>query len=347
MTPISQLLLRHVETLRRAGSVALVNPAADELAPTLADLGVELHVITPDHRVVQHLQRLGVPARFDAFPDLQQPPPRLVILRQPREKDRLEMQADALRDWLHRADGPSEPCLWLVGDNRTGIKSAARRLAPMFATVRKRDAARHGALFEARGPNRGAFDLQAWWRHWTLDVDGLSIRIASLPGVFAHGGLDDGSRLLLSTFEHDLPGGRVLDLACGAGVIGLALKRKAPDIVVTASDVSALALKAAEESAHINGVEWNLVAADGLDGIDGPFDWIVSNPPFHDGVETDTTMTVRMIQDARDRLTTGGRLRLVANRHLPYRRALDAVFGTHSRLAFDSRYQVLEARKSQ
>ena len=73
---------------------------------------------------------------------------------------------------------------------------------------------------------------------------------------------------------------RVVDVGTGTGAIALALKHERPDARVTATDISAAALALARANAERNGLEVELVEADLLTGLVGPFDLIVSNPPY-------------------------------------------------------------------
>ncbi len=70
----------------------------------------------------------------------------------------------------------------------------------------------------------------------------------------------------------------VLDLGCGSGCIGLTLKREAPLIDVTLSDISEDALHVAKENAR--GLDVDFILSDLFEGIHGAFDIIVSNPPY-------------------------------------------------------------------
>jgi release factor glutamine methyltransferase len=73
---------------------------------------------------------------------------------------------------------------------------------------------------------------------------------------------------------------RVVDVGTGTGAVALAIKHELTDAVVTGTDVSSDALELAGENAKANGVEVDLVRADLLTGLDGPFDVVVSNPPY-------------------------------------------------------------------
>ncbi|MFC6591975.1 peptide chain release factor N(5)-glutamine methyltransferase [Deinococcus lacus] len=74
---------------------------------------------------------------------------------------------------------------------------------------------------------------------------------------------------------------RILDIGTGSGALALALQARWPSAQVTATDLSAEALSLAQENAvlsGISGVEWRL--GDLLAGAVGPFDLVVSNPPY-------------------------------------------------------------------
>lgn len=73
---------------------------------------------------------------------------------------------------------------------------------------------------------------------------------------------------------------RIVDVGTGTGAIALALKHELPDARVTATDRSADALALARENARVNGLEIELLQADLLVGVVGPFDLVVSNPPY-------------------------------------------------------------------
>lgn len=73
---------------------------------------------------------------------------------------------------------------------------------------------------------------------------------------------------------------RVLDVGTGTGALALGLKAALPHAEVTATDLSPEALTLARENAALNGVDVKFVQADLLGGLAGPFDLIVSNPPY-------------------------------------------------------------------
>lgn len=73
---------------------------------------------------------------------------------------------------------------------------------------------------------------------------------------------------------------RVLDVGTGTGALALGVKAACPGAAVTATDLSPDALALARENAALNGLEVTWMQADLLAGVTGPFDLIVSNPPY-------------------------------------------------------------------
>lgn len=123
---------------------------------------------------------------------------------------------------------------------------------------------------------------------------------------------------------------RVLDVGTGSGALALGLKAARPDADVTATDLSPDALDLARRNAAQSGLEVRFLLADLLGGVSGPFDLIVSNPPYlpdHDrlGAQPEVThdpemalysgpdgltLARRLVTEARTRLARGGVLLL-------------------------------------
>jgi 16S rRNA (guanine1207-N2)-methyltransferase len=184
-----------------------------------------------------------------------------VILQLPREKDRLVFLLHAVAAQIRATEAHIAPAararLWLVGENRAGIKSAARYLQQNFAQVSVLDQARHCGLFEASAPQPSeVFRLDDYVREWRVRHAGREICLCTLPGVFAHGRLDRGTALLLDVLERLRPRGKVLDFACGSGVVGLALLAAAAgELRLTLLDASALAIESARRSLAASGLD--------------------------------------------------------------------------------------------
>ncbi len=338
---VSQIIARNLDQLRNVGSTLWINPEKDDCWRTLRAHCISLKLFSQDYAAFTYLQQTGADVQFAAFPLHEGDRYDRVIMNLPRQKALLEMMLACTASLL-----PANGILWLAGENRAGIKSARKLLDKYFGQVRKVDNARHCGLFEASERlDHARFDPSAWRDQWQLDCMGRPLDIVSYPGVFAHGRLDAGTALLLDTLA-DMPvQGDVLDFACGAGVIGTFVARHHAATRVTLLDSSALALQSCEETLAANGVKATLLAADGLDGVTGRFDLVVTNPPIHAGVSTDNRLGMRLLDTVHERLLNGGRLILVANRHLPYENWLSTRFSSHGQLAANENFKVLTAKK--
>lgn len=78
------------------------------------------------------------------------------------------------------------------------------------------------------------------------------------------------------------PPGKILDLCCGSGCIGIAAALQFPDAEVSIADISPEALEVARENIllHQLGDRVTAYQSDCLDQLGGQFDLIVSNPPY-------------------------------------------------------------------
>ena len=88
---------------------------------------------------------------------------------------------------------------------------------------------------------------------FTCEVWGHSLTLVSGAGVFSRGHLDHATAVLFRETSPPAPG-RVLDLGCGYGVIGLAIAAAVPGAVVTGVDVNERAVLLARENAAALGL---------------------------------------------------------------------------------------------
>lgn len=174
---------------------------------------------------------------------------------------------------------------------------------------------------------------QAWGHELTL---------ATGAGVFSRGHLDHGTAVLFRETEPPA-GGRVLDLGCGYGVIGLAVATVAPEAVVTGVDVNERALLLARENAATLGLAGRFRAHLPDDVPEGEFDEIWSNPPIRIGKPAMHAMLLRWFA----RLTPEGRAVMVVGKNLgadSLQRWLTEQGYPTTRLASAKGFRVLESR---
>lgn len=337
--PLSSFIARNAGVIAGTGRLLWMNPPGDAPWRELAAGARPLELFCQDRADWRALAAAGAQPGFGDFPDAAGTTRDAVLLTLPREKQRLRM----LAQWAAAQLGTSGR-LWVAGENQAGIRSSPGPLGEYFQVVSKRDSARHCALIEASQPRPGTgFSAQGWCTQWMLERPAGSLTLHSWPGVFAHGTLDPGTALLLDHLPALTKGARVLDFACGSGVIGAALLQAQPALDCVLTDASALALRAARETLLANGLRGEVVPSDGLLEIHGRFDLVVSNPPWHQRHLNRPELGTQLLEPVRQHLSPGGQLLLVAKRHLPWPRWLDQQFGRHECLATGNGYQVLRA----
>ena len=136
---------------------------------------------------------------------------------------------------------------------------------------------------------------------FALTYRGAAFTFTSDAGVFSKGDLDAGTRLLLDALPWPLSG-RLYDLGCGWGAVGVIAGKLSPGLAVTMSDLNERAVSLAAMNARANGVAACAMAADGARGVDGRFDVITLNPPIRAGKDT----VYRLFREARERLAPRG-----------------------------------------
>ena len=234
--------------------------------------------------------------------------------------------------------------LYVAGAKAQGIGAIKSRLEELFGAAGTLGYRKGVHVVAATRPEQWAATAGASVETIDVSVRGQTFRLALRDGVFARGGLDDGTRMLLEAIEVR-PADRALDLGCGGGVVGLLLARLAPQGNVDLLDSDTAAVALARENLRANGIaNAHAHVGNGAGAAPGaPYDLIATNPPFHLGRRQTTLVARQFIAAAPRALQPGGRLYLVANRFLPYERDMTDAFGNAREVAGDGRYKVLLA----
>jgi 16S rRNA (guanine1207-N2)-methyltransferase len=145
----------------------------------------------------------------------------------------------------------------------------------------------------------------------TLGHAGRRLELRVAQDLFSSHEVDVGTRLLLRTLSGDehRPRRLVLDLGCGYGPIGLALKAADPGRVVHLVDRDALAVEYARENAALNRLEVEAYGSLGYQDVRASgFDLVASNLPAKAGAP----VIERLLLDAAGLLAPGGLVAVVA-----------------------------------
>ena len=182
------------------------------------------------------------------------------------------------------------------------VRSVAARLAkagiePAFTEAR--------LIFEVAGYDRMALlkapDELLTSEQTTIVESALEKRLSGMPVARIRGwSLFDGRRFELSPetleprddthtlidavtdFVRSMPNCNILDIGTGTGIIALTLLARAPHAMALGSDISAGAIETANRNAMNLGLadRFQTQIANLVEGIEGWFDLIISNPPY-------------------------------------------------------------------
>ena len=126
-------------------------------------------------------------------------------------------------------------------------------------------------------------------------------------GVFSKDGLDFGSRLLLESIPLEEVGGKVLDMGCGYGVLGIVLN-KLTFCDVDMVDVNLRALHLSEVNVKENKCKnINVFESDCYTNVNSKYSCIITNPPIRAGKK----IVYDIVMNAKDYWEENGKLFLV------------------------------------
>lgn len=266
----------------------------------------------------------------------------LVLLLPPRQRD----EARALM--AHAIDSVEEggrviACM----SNNEGARSGEADLAKLAGSLEVASKNKCRVFWTAPLADTIDRSLLAQWRELDAVRPIEGGRFVSRPGVFAWDRIDVASALLAEHLPGDLAG-RAADLGAGFGYLSI-------ELLTRCAGVRALDVYEAERRA-LDLARTNLASFadrtlhyywhDVTSGLHSKYDAIVMNPPFHAQRGVDRPdIGRRFITVAAGSLKPGGRLWLVANRHLPYESVLTREFGTARIVAEARGFKVIEGIK--
>ena len=169
----------------------------------------------------------------------------------------------------------------------------------------------------------------------------------SQPGIFGWNKIDTGSKILTSYLPDDM-GGIGADFGCGYGYLSDYLLSKNNNIEhLFCIDADHRTLDSCAQNLDKYACKktylWYDLTDSNTDIKD--MDFIVMNPPFHEGKTTDISVGVSFIKNAYSVLNKGGRLFIVANRQLAYEDILKSMFRKIDKHYEGEGFKVFEALK--
>ena len=177
-------------------------------------------------------------------------------------------------------------------------------------------------------------------------IDGRIITLVSDNGVFSKNKVDEGSLAFLKVIVPLRLSGKILDLGCGYGTIGLTIALTSPEARLDLADINTRALALCEKNAEKLGVSHRVTVlqSDIYQNIEGKYDSIVVNPPIRAG----KVVTYAMYEGAINHLIDGGSLFIVIRKNQGAPSAskyIQGIFGNITLLKKDKGYYIYQATK--
>jgi 16S rRNA (guanine1207-N2)-methyltransferase len=325
---INQLLLRN-SGLLQAKTPLFINLPVDDFfqeyhsmhplaVMTCYNTNYQMHLQAKEQNIIPMTSVFSAHYQGDVSHDL-------VIIQFPKCKAELTFTLAMVAESLSKA------CLVLVvGENKSGIKSLEKLTSQQLDDCAKIDSARHCLLFAANMlPVQESFILDSWMKTYSFSINKPVIEVVALPGVFSQNGLDIGTQVLLENVPKKISGD-LLDFGCGAGVIASYYGKIFPNVNLHLLDVSALALYSAQETLKLNHLTGRIFPSNSLSDVQGKYDYVISNPPFHQGLKTNYQATETFLSKIKPHLKPRGQVTVVANSFLRYQAIMEEEIGrTH------------------
>ena len=238
-----------------------------------------------------------------------------------------------------RALRPGGRLTALAPKDRGGSR-LAKELAGFGCAVHE-DARRHHRICVVSRPEVVTGIADALHEGGPRHIDNLAL--CTQAGIFSYDRLDPGTGLLLAS----LPplAGSGADFGCGLGILARAVLASPKVTALSLIDIDRRAVEMAKR--NVGDPRATLRWADIRTGDLGlaRLDFVVMNPPFHDGGAEDQALGQAFITRAAEALRPGGSLWLTANTHLPYEAPLNAAFKSVALRASAGGYKIYEARR--
>jgi release factor glutamine methyltransferase len=157
-----------------------------------------------------------------------------------------------------------------------GELSQARMITALNERQPADEAARFEALIERRAAREPLSHILGNVGFWTLELEVTPDVLTPRPDT------ESVVEAALEAVEDRTAPLRVLDIGTGSGAILLALLSDLPGASGVATDISPAALAVARRNAQRNGLAERITFVETCwaDGLEGPFDLVVSNPPY-------------------------------------------------------------------
>lgn len=174
-------------------------------------------------------------------------------------------------------------------------------------------------------------------------IKNIKLQFFTDAGVFSKRGVDYGSQVMLNTLPEIK--GKILDLGCGYGAIGITIAKLNSDCSVTMVDINERAVELTARNILLNNVEnAQCYQSDAFENVKNKYDAILCNPPIRTGKK----VIYPMFENSINYLKPGGYICIVIQKKQGASSAMDKlqeIYGNCEVINKDGGYWILRSIK--
>lgn len=248
-----------------------------------------------------------------------------------------------------RAQLPVAGQLLISGYKNEGIKTYLDKTAVLFGDRGSRQKGGQSSQLGVFLQGAGAAPDYLDDKHYA-QLRGIAAnpKLLSKPGVFGWNKIDRGSEFLIEYLpvllaQLEAVPSTVVDLGCGYGYIS-ALAHPLVPAHYLATDNNVAAVAACRENFSQLGIEGEVTLDHCGQSLSATADLVLCNPPFHQGFELESSLTVQFLRSARRIVKKNGTALFVVNSFIPLEKASQGVFGECQVVANNGSFKLLVLR---
>ncbi|CAL4321665.1 16S rRNA (guanine(1207)-N(2))-methyltransferase RsmC [Buchnera aphidicola] len=217
--------------------------------------------------------------------------------------------------------------IFIIGKTRSGV-NCVKNFLKHWVDIKKIYYKNRYALYYGKIIQNSIFIFKKYFKKYIWN----NLIIYTLPGVFDYKRIDNGSILLISTFDTNLQG-KILDIGCGSGILSIALNKISDRTKITLIDNNSTAILCSKINLRKNHVKAKIILSNIYSDIQEKFNLIISNPSTHSDIKNNFNVIKKIIQNSKKYLKKNGELRMVVHSHISCKKEFLSVFNHYKIIA--------------
>ena len=236
--------------------------------------------------------------------------------------------------------------LYLTGFKNEGIKTYSEKAATLLGCdAIKQRGAKSSLLAVLSKASADANYLADKNYTAVTTITAAETLLVSKPGIFGWNKIDQGSAFLIDYLVNNMDivpkqPRRIIDLGCGYGYLSVMANKIFP-VEYLATDNNITAVNVCKKNFAKHGIKGEVLLDNCAESIAAKADLVICNPPFHQGFEMSSDLTVRFLQAARGLLNKDGLALFVVNGFIPLEKKAAPMFAKIEVVASNKSFKVV------